>query len=252
VASTLRLAIASLLLVVAASMSPAGAGGATCFGQQATIEAEQQGVTEGTAGPDVIIGTGGSDVIKAKGGNDRICGVGGDDQLLGGGGNDKMAGGGGSDKMAGGPDVDTVSYKSNPGPVLVFLNGVADDGNPTFRGGEGEDDNVTASVENLIGSKGHDLFEADDDPNAFFGRAGDDRFFGEGGADKARGGEGHDTPLNGEKGPDDIAGGPGRDQLFGEGGNDRLIGNGGNDFADGGGGTDTCKAEEEDDCEQNP
>jgi Ca2+-binding RTX toxin-like protein len=246
-----RIVLIALLLGVAASLSPATAG-QSCFGRQATIEAEQQGVTEGTAGADVIVGTGGADVIKAKGGNDRVCGLGGGDQLLGGGGNDKMDGGAGSDKMAGGPGVDTVSYKSNPGPVLVFLNGVADDGNPTFNGGDGEDDNVTPSVENLIGTKGHDLFEADDDPNAFFGRGGDDRFFGEGGADKARGGDGHDTPLNGMQGPDDIAGGPGRDQMFGEGGNDLLVGNGGNDFADGGPNSDTCQAEEEDRCEKNP
>jgi Ca2+-binding RTX toxin-like protein len=154
--------------------------------------------------------------------------------------------------MAGGPDIDTVGYQSSPGPILVTLNGQADDGNPTLNAGEGEDDNVRSSVENVIGTKGHDLFEGDDDPNAFFGRGGDDRFFGYGGPDKARGGGGNDTPLNGMKGQDDIAGGPNRDQLYGEGGNDLLVGNGGNDYADGGPNSDTCKAEEEDRCEKNP
>jgi Ca2+-binding RTX toxin-like protein len=251
VTRALLLGSAAAAVLLAGLPRPA-TGGAECFGHAVTIFAEQQGVTEGTAGNDVIQGTGGADVIQSKGGNDRICGRGGDDELLGGDDGDKLAGGGGADELGGGPGRDTVSYSESSGPIVVILNGAPDDGNPVLNGGKGEDDNVAATVENMIGSKGRDYFDADADDNAFWGRGGEDTFLGQDGRDVARGGGGNDAPLNGGKGPDDIKGGPGKDDLFGESGNDSLIGNGGEDFADGGPNHDTCKAEDERHCEENP
>jgi Ca2+-binding RTX toxin-like protein len=243
---------AAVAVLLAGLPQPATGGTAKCFGHQVTIFAEQQGITEGTSGNDVIQGTGGADVIQAKGGNDRICARGGDDELLGGNGNDKLSGGGGADELGGGPDEDTVSYSESAGPIVVILNGAPDDGNPVLNGGEGEDDNVATTVENLIGSKGRDYFDADDDDNTFWGRGGEDTFLGDDGKDVVQGGDGNDAPLNGGGGADDIAGGQGKDDLFGENGNDRLIGNGGEDFADGGPNHDTCQAEDERHCEENP
>jgi Ca2+-binding RTX toxin-like protein len=52
-----------------------------CLGARATIVASAGGISNGTAGDDVIAGTNGDDIIYGNGGDDLICGLAGDDVI---------------------------------------------------------------------------------------------------------------------------------------------------------------------------
>ena len=87
-------------------------------------------------------------------GNDTITTRGGVDALLGGAGNDTLDGAGGADILDGGADKDTVTYATRTAaqPVVVDIDGVADDGGSV----DGSADNVMANVENVTGGAGDD------------------------------------------------------------------------------------------------
>lgn len=78
-------------------------------------------------------------------------------------------------------------------------------------------DNLTSSIENIIGSAHDDVISGDDEDNILEGGAGDD---------KLDGGDGDDT-LYGSEGNDTLYGGAGDDNFYGGAGADIILGNGG-------------------------
>jgi Ca2+-binding RTX toxin-like protein len=199
-----------------------------CNGLDATIMG--RGSISGTTGNDVIVGSPTADVISGGGGQDTICGGSGNDNISGDAGNDRLLAGegndtftegstpSGADRVQGEGGFDTVSYGSRAAAVNVSLNGTANDGAP------GEGDNVTTTVERVVGGSGGDALTGSGAANTLEGR---------GGGDAIRGQAGNDT----------LIGGPGADSLFGEGNMDALNlvdGVNGNDKGDGGPDIDTA------------
>lgn len=132
----------ALLAVVLATATPVAAQGETCAGQDATIVAEANTPTTGTAGDDIIVGTSGNDWIDGAGGNDIICGGDGNDILIGGVGNDVihgedgrdvLRGNLGRDTLIGGKNIDRLSGGSGPDRLI------ANRGNDRMFGGSGPD-----------------------------------------------------------------------------------------------------------------
>jgi Ca2+-binding RTX toxin-like protein len=160
------------------------------------------------------------DVLGSKR-DDRLTGDAGPNRLAGGGGNDLLDGGGDPDVLIGGSGFDTATYAGRSAPVIVSLDGRANDG------AAGEGDNVTPSVEGAIGGRGAD------------------RLTGNSRSNRLRGGAGNDT-LRGGRGRDMLEGGTGRDILFGGPGADFLSGGSGRDRVSGGSGTDVAVADRRD------
>jgi Ca2+-binding RTX toxin-like protein len=163
----------------------------------------------GGDGPDVLDGGAGDDALDGGDDADRLQGGDDRDELSGRDGYDVLDGGGGPDEIDGGEGEDTVDYGARAGAVSVTNDGRADDG---FNG---ERDNVTGSVDRIVGGNG---------------------------ADHLRQTQDHPTILDGGPGNDTLTGGDRADQLRGGDGNDRLTGNKGADDFDAGGGADTVSA----------
>lgn len=193
-------------------------------------------VIEGGGGDDTLRGRGGNDVLRGgegadtlQGGadDDSLNGEGGADSLQGEGGNDGLDGGPGPDSFDGGEGTDTATYALRRAPVLVSLDGVANDGEA------GEGDNVPAEIEVVFGGNGADRLRSV--PL---------------GAEPASAGAAQAEPahtLIGGPGNDVLTGGDGVDALDGQGGNDRLHARDGRaDTASCGGGVDVLIADSED------
>jgi Ca2+-binding RTX toxin-like protein len=210
-------------------------------------------------------------LISAGSGNDTLHGGAGNDTLNGGAGGDTLIGGGGADALSGGNGTDTADYSDHAAAVVVDLDGVADDGDPTLP----ENDNVMIDVENLIGGSGDDSLTGRSSANNLAGGAGDDTLDGGLGADVLAGGLGADTAsyssrtspvsadadgvaddgeialvendnvqvdvenLTGGAGDDLLTGNNAANVLTGAGGGDQLDGGLGDDTLDGGAGADT-------------
>lgn len=225
---------------------------------------------EGGPGNDLIQGDGGNDILDGQDGNDILQGGAGTDQLHGGPGDDTLVGGIGPDLLDGGDGSDTVDYSSATTPVFAAPDGLANDGVA------GEGDNVTDSVESLIGGSANDVLVGNAGNGTLSGGPGDDTLDGGGGADHIIGGDGLDVvsyagrsnPVSvdlqagtgGEPGEGDlidsdvegVIGGSGNDViagtdavnlLFGGPGNDTLSGRGGDDQMFGGDGNDTLNGD---------
>jgi Ca2+-binding RTX toxin-like protein len=151
----------------------------------------------------------GSDVEQIFGGQagDRLVGDGGAQLLSGGPGDDILDGGGGADTLDGGDGTDTVTYASRTTPLTVTLDDVANDGAAL------EGDDVTSTVENVIGGSAADSLTGDASDNELTGGAGADTLSGLAGGDA----------LLGQAGADTLIGGPGVDGLSGGGGADTLF-----------------------------
>ena len=194
----------------------------------------------GDSGPDTLTGDDGANGLYPMSGNDTMNGAGGDDEMYGSSGADVFNGGAGSD---------TATYVYTSSPVMVDLDGVADDGPAS------DNDNVMPDVERLVGGDGNDTL---------VGGAGDQVLDGGPGGDVMKGGDGNDTvtyesrtasvnvSLNGtaddgESGEGDdvggdvetLLGGEAGDTLSGGDGDNTLDGGSGADVMNGGGGTDT-------------
>lgn len=165
-------------------------------------------------------------VIRAGGGDDKvailetvglkatIAGGDGNDLLSAGrkaskvagdAGHDTLSGGNARDTFVGGPGIDTIDYSTRTEPIVVSLDGGANDGHAAGGGKKAERDNVAADVENVSGGAGNDV-------------------------------------LIGSVGKNTLKGGPGNDTLTGNGGDDLLVGGAGADRLDGGEGDDVLLA----------
>ncbi|MEW6582585.1 MAG: calcium-binding protein [Actinomycetota bacterium] len=136
----------------------------------------------GGGGPDHLVGTGEADHLEGGPGGDQLAGYGGPDVLEGGDGhdqflmNDRATADGSGDRIVGGEGVDIAFYRRSVG-VDLSLDGVANDGEP------GENDNLGADVENLVGGSGGDTLRGSDAANVLDGGRGGDTLIGEGGDD---------------------------------------------------------------------
>jgi Ca2+-binding RTX toxin-like protein len=225
----------------------------------------------GGSGADLIQGHGGDDTLVGDAGGDVLEGDEGDDVMHGGADADYLFGSFGSDTYEGAEGVDAADFSDATTPVSVTLDGAANDG----RLGEG--DNVSGSVEGLIGGLDDDKLNANDGDGFVDGGGGNDSLNGGLGADLLVGGPGVDTASYfGHPGPVDVslatAGGDGvpgeNDQLAGDveaiggstfddvlsgdaklntinggPGNDRISGAEGDDFLGGGLGNDTLNGD---------
>ena len=157
--------------------------------------------------------------------NNKLVGNGGNDILTGLDGNDILDGGAGKDQLIGGVGTDTADYSSRGESLVLTLDGVANDG------AAGENDLISADVENATGGKASDTITG----NAF-----SNVLIGNGGNDTIRGGDGNDK----------LYGNGGLDKLFGEGGNDTLYARStptaDADVLDGGAGTDSAQKDSAD------
>jgi Ca2+-binding RTX toxin-like protein len=115
----------------------------------------------------------------------RLLGMDGADHLIGGDGDDVLAGGLGDDRLyaaanADGADTfvgdegtDTADYSARSAPLaLTLANGAAPDAND---GVAGEGDDLTQTMENVVGGLGDDVLVGNGSPNELRGGPGNDR-----------------------------------------------------------------------------
>jgi hypothetical protein len=159
------------------------------------------------ADPATLNGGTGNDRLEGGLGNDVIDGGAGTDTITGGAGNDVIKGGDGPDGINGGAGFDIAYYADTNSPVVVKLNGVADDGRVI--NGVSEGDNVASNVEEVIGGNGDDTLIGTAGPQTLIGGPGNDTIDGGTGQDKLQGGDGIDTinAIDGE--PDSVSCGDG-------------------------------------------
>jgi Ca2+-binding RTX toxin-like protein len=156
--------------------------------------------------------------------NNRLVGGPGNDRLIGLDGNDVLDGGAGKDVLIGGLGSDTADYSSRAESLKLSLDGIANDG------AVGENDLISADIENVNGGRGNDLITGDANANSLSGN---------GGADEIHGGAGNDR----------LSGGGGIDHLFGDAGDDTFFvrtappATPEKDFIDGGIGTDKAQVD---------
>lgn len=164
-----------------------------------------------------IDGGAGNDTISAGPGNDVINGGAGNDSINGNEGNDIIDGGTGADVMHGDEGTDTVTYASRTADVSVTIDDLVGDGEA------GEGDNVTLTIDTVIGGDGNDMISVDNFAGSryFVGAAGDDTLIGGFGDDRLLGGIGNDL-LDGQAGNDALIGASGADTFIGGEGRDRV------------------------------
>jgi Ca2+-binding RTX toxin-like protein len=153
-----------------------------------------------------LYGGEGSDTLTGGAQHDGIHGGAGNDTLNGGGGDDTLSGEAGADVIRGGAGSDEVNYAFAGAAVTVDPDGSADDGAP------GEQDNVHADVEDIVGGASADKLTGSPGENRIEGLGGDDKLFGVAGDDVLKGGLGADA----------VVGGSGSDLIYGEAGDDTI------------------------------
>jgi len=161
---------------------------------------------DGGVDGDLLDGGAGTDALDGSDGDDRLLGGFDNDRLNGGAGNDVFDGGEGADLIGGGDGVDRAGYADRTEPLVVTLDGAANDGVA------GEGDNVGVDVEAVDGGSGPDVLTAGPLGTVLHGGAGNDVLAGLSGADELQGGPGDDV-LRGGTGADVIAGGDGVDTV---------------------------------------
>ena len=187
----------------------------------------------GSRGDDQLTGNGGPNKLFGDAGNDHLDGLGGDDELYGGDGSDFLDGGAGADLMQGDAGSDYAEYDTYSVPVVVRLDGVANDGGDTNADGTADEgDNV--KTDHVFGGSGNDHLSGDGLPNQLYGNGGDDTLESWGGNDDLTGGDGADSEHGGSG--NDIfheAASPGSgglpdepDDIFGDDGSADLVGYG--------------------------
>ena len=183
----------------------------------------------GGLGNDVIVGSSSDNVLVGVGGEGEGA-TGGHDTLRGGAGKDTLRKGlrhsiaSPGDIFEGGSGVDSVfsAYTLTSAPLVITLDGVANDGIA------GEADNIKSDIEIIYGAQGNDTIT---------GTVGNEQLVGMSGNDTLTGGDGKDTLVGGND-DDTLIGGDGNDKLNGASGDDTLYGNAGTDAFVGGDGND--------------
>ncbi|MGE5609064.1 MAG: calcium-binding protein, partial [Bacillota bacterium] len=136
------------------------------------------------AGPgnDLIVGGNTADTLIGGPGNDRIYGMGG---------NDTLDGGPGSNTLDGGNGRDTISYASNASPVNMLIR------RRKVYSSTGTDrtDQVSPTVETIIGTPFDDLLLGNASINLIRGMGGNDTLQSLGSSDTLDGGEGNDRLI---------------------------------------------------------
>ena len=187
----------------------------------------------GGPGDDHLVGNNGPNGLNGDAGNDHLDGLGGDDVLVGFGGSDFLDGGANADRLVGSAGSDYAEYDTYTAPLVVSLDGEANDGADTNADGTADEgDNV--ETDHVYGGSGTDHLSGDSLANQLYGNAGDDTLEGSGGNDDLTGGDGADSEHggtgndifheDGEPGsgglpdePDDIHGDEGSGDLVGYG-----------------------------------
>lgn len=129
---------------------------------QTIRQADDDGITRGTAlgdniqgvnRPDHVQAGGGDDWIVGRGGSDTLRGQAGDDRIFGQGGHDRLQGGTGRDALAGGAGQDTLAGQGGSDLLL------GQDGRDRLYGGSGHDVlDGGRGRDLLVGGAGHDSF----------------------------------------------------------------------------------------------
>lgn len=162
---------------------------------------------DGGPGPDLIYTGPGHDVIQGGDGNDLIeaarYGASAPVTVDGGAGDDTIRATSAlfGDTFTGGTGFDTVDYSSRTNPLTITLDGAANDGEA------GENDNVGAGIEKVIGGTAGDTMTGGPLPDTFEGGPGNDSLHGMGGNDtfdEDDAANGSDT-LDGGAGTADMA-----------------------------------------------
>jgi Ca2+-binding RTX toxin-like protein len=135
--------------------------------------------------------------ILGEGGNDSLRGGGGNDQVTGGPGSDTLAGSGGADVLTGGAGNDTATYADRTKSLVLIGEGDPGDGETN------ENDNISPTIENIIGGTGDD---------SIIGNKADNLLLGGDGNDTLSGVRGNDT-IDGQAGADNLSGGSGLDTV---------------------------------------
>lgn len=169
--------------------------------------AEDDDLLTGGDGDDYLTGAAGSDTITANAGDDLLEGGDGADALSGAEGNDRLSGGTGADSLSGGDGVDRVDYSERTAaqPLRISLDDVNNDGE------NGEGDNVTSDVEEVVGGGGNDRIVGSAAANAISAGGGDDVIIGNGGADVIVAGAGDDVVQTRDGIQEAVACGDGND-----------------------------------------
>ena len=163
------------------------------------------GSVEGGSGDDTLesgadaaslAGGAGNDTLVGSPEGESLLGQDGDDDIAAGGGNDSVDGGQGADVLSG-PGHDEVSYAAAGRPLRLSI------GDGPGDGAAGENDDILADIEDLIGGRRADVMT---------GSAGANRLVGLGGADRMFAGEGEDMLEGGNDG-DRMDAGPGPDRV---------------------------------------
>jgi Ca2+-binding RTX toxin-like protein len=207
--------------------------------------------------------------VTGGAGPDELVGSDGANALSGGPGDDTLEGGTGVDSLAGDAGIDTATYAGRTTRVAVSIDAVANDGTDADTNGVGEEgDNVSLTVENLVGGSAHDLLVGSPGANVLHGGPGGDTLDGGLGKDVLARDDPYDTAsyagrsgrvvvrldglandgadANGdgiaEEGDnvltDDVAGGGGNDLMVGSVEDNLLDGGPGDDLLDGADGED--------------
>ena len=148
-------------------------------------------VLNGSAEDNLLQGGGAGDTIAAGAGDDTVRGNAGIDAMFGGDDDDTLQGGTGADTMGGGPGIDKADYSDAGTGIDVTIDDVANDGTPA------EGDNVTTTIENVLGGRFDDTIQGDSGPNGLIGGLGADTLKGAPGPDLITGGSGMDTLVGG-------------------------------------------------------
>jgi hypothetical protein len=148
-------------------------------------DGDDVGATQVGSARSFLYGENGDDTLTGGAREDHVRGGPGNDSLRGGDGHDQLYGEGGDDELTGGPGFDYANYDGYFTPVVVTLDGVADDG------AWGEAGN--ARTEGVFGGGAGDTLSGNADANLVHGMAGDDVVEGLGGTDTLAGGPGDDT-----------------------------------------------------------
>ncbi len=143
-----------------------------------------------TIASDVVIesaiGGQGNDRIYGNDTNNSLYGKNGNDTLTGLSGNDWLDGGLGDDKLVGSAGVDTASYMTATGNMVIDLRKVSQQST----GSAGMD--TLTGIENIVSGAGDDKLTGNAEENRFVAGAGADRIFGYEGNDVAAAGAGND------------------------------------------------------------